>query len=96
MTVLGMYYSQTVEYLCDFGCSVRPPNITFNSTDIPEPVVNLTITCEANGTWSHPPIVCESELSIDIGVVALQKQERLHSTTTLNWTGLVERQAIKT
>ena len=61
MTVYGVYYSQTVDYICDFGCSVQPPNTTFNSTDIPEPVVNLTITCLANGTWSAHPIHCESE-----------------------------------
>ena len=61
MTVYGVYYSQNVDYICDFGCSVQPPIITINSTDIPEPVINLTITCLANGTWSAPPIHCESE-----------------------------------
>lgn len=61
MTVNGVYFSQTVDYVCDFGCSVQPPNITFNSTDIPEPVINRTITCLANGTWEGEPIVCESE-----------------------------------
>jgi len=56
MTILGVYYNQTVEYECNYGCSVNPLNHTITGA---EPIIELTITCQSDGTWDSEAIVCK-------------------------------------
>lgn len=62
MTVRGVYYAQTVDYHCHYGCSVSPQEKDLLTE---APVVHLISTCQANGTWDNAPLVCQREYLLD-------------------------------